>query len=65
MKTTSAGTFLLLLLCCLTMVEADSWTHLFSDLQRSLAQRLRLLVLPSLPIQNGQVIESGCDLTGI
>lgn len=40
------------------------WTHLFPDLQRSLAQWLRLLVLPSLPVQNSQVVEGGGDLTG-
>lgn len=40
------------------------WTHLFSDLQGSLAQRLRLLVLPSLPVQDSQIIEGGGNLTG-
>lgn len=39
-------------------------TYLFSDLQRSLAQRLCFLVLPSLPIQDSQVIEGGSDLMG-
>lgn len=40
------------------------WTHLLSDLQGSLAQRLRLLVLASLPVQDRQVIEGGGNLTG-
>lgn len=39
-------------------------THLLSDLKCSLTQRLRLLVLPSLPVQNSQVVEGGGDLTG-
>lgn len=40
------------------------WTHLFPDLQGSLAQRLRLLVLASLPVQDGQVVEGGSNLPG-
>lgn len=39
-------------------------TYLFSDLQRSLAQRLCFLVLSPLPIQDSQVVEGGSDLTG-
>lgn len=39
-------------------------THLLSDLQGSLAQRLRLLVLASLPVQDGQVVEGGSNLPG-
>lgn len=34
-------------------------THLLSDLQRSLAERLRLLVFPPLPVEHGEVVEGG------
>ena len=36
--------------------------HLFSNLQRPLAQRLRLLVFAPLPIEHSQVIECGRHL---
>lgn len=34
--------------------------HLLSDLQRSLAERLRLLVFASFPVQHGKVVEGRC-----
>lgn len=34
-------------------------TRLLSDLQRSLAERLRLLVFSPLPIEHGEVVEGG------
>lgn len=38
-------------------------TYLLPDLQRPLAQGLRLLVFSSLPVQDGQVVEGGGHLT--
>lgn len=48
----------LVLICryCLRSAN-DAHIHLLSDLQRSLAERLRLLVFASLPVQHGEVVE--------
>lgn len=44
------------------LLQPRDVAYLFSDLQSPLAQRLGLLVLPSLSIQHGQVIQGSSNL---
>lgn len=43
-----------------TLFATDTHIYLLSDLQRSLAERLRLLVFASLPVQHSEVVEGRC-----